>query len=237
MHADFEDSDSLVAALRGARALFLMSTPFGTDTETETRQGIAAVDAAVAAGIEQLVFTSVAHADRATGVPHFDSKYLIEQHLAATELNWTVLAPGKFMDNYRAGHAFDLLRDGRLAQPLLPDSSVAYICAADIAAMAALALTDPTRMTNRRIDIAGCIVTPLEEAVAFTNIVGHQVTFEAVPHEMALRWGYDLATMFAYFRSPGLDVDVDALHAEFPEIAWHDFDQWLATEDWSLAHA
>lgn len=234
-YADFDDSASLDAALGGCRAAFLVTTPFGTDTETETRQGIAAVDAAVRVGVDQLVFSSVAHADRFTGVPHFDSKYLIEQHLADTELNWTVLGPGKFMDNYLSAHAVERLRQGILALPLLPDRPVAYICAADIASMAAVALAEPNRLTHRRIDIAGCAPTPLDEAAAFTDVVGHPITFHQVPHEQALNYGADLAAMFAYFREPGLDVDITTLHTEFPEIGWHTFPDWLATRNWSAA--
>jgi uncharacterized protein YbjT (DUF2867 family) len=212
-----------------------MSTPFGTGHATETRQAIAVIDAAVRAGVPQLVFSSVAHADRATGIPHFDSKYLVEQHLTTTTLNWTVIGPGKFMDNYLSDYASRLLRDGRLTLPLTPNQPVAYICAADIAAMAALAIAEPNRMSRRRIDIAGCEITPIEEAAAFAAILGHTVTFEQVPHEQAVKYGADLAAMFAYFRTPGLDVNTAALRAEFPEIGWHTFSQWLETCDWSAA--
>ncbi len=41
--------------------------------DAETRQGVAAADAAKAAGVH-LVFTSVGSANRRTGVPHFDSE-------------------------------------------------------------------------------------------------------------------------------------------------------------------
>ncbi|MEU2794663.1 NmrA family NAD(P)-binding protein [Streptomyces sp. NPDC007100] len=48
-HADFDDRASLGAALCGADSLFAVTTPFGTDTTTETRQGKVLVDAAAAA--------------------------------------------------------------------------------------------------------------------------------------------------------------------------------------------
>jgi len=76
VYADFDDQPSLEAAFRGSPAVFLMGTPFATDVDTELKQGVTAVDAAVTAGVPHLVFSSVAHADRATGVPHFDSKHV-----------------------------------------------------------------------------------------------------------------------------------------------------------------
>jgi uncharacterized protein YbjT (DUF2867 family) len=58
-------------ALEGATSLFAMTTSFGGDADI--RQGIAAADAAKAAGAH-LVFTSIGSANRQTGIPHFDNK-------------------------------------------------------------------------------------------------------------------------------------------------------------------
>ena len=69
--ASLEDTAAITKALKGAPSFFAMTTPFG-GTDTETRQGIAAADAAKTAGVH-LVFTSVGSANRQTGVPHFDS--------------------------------------------------------------------------------------------------------------------------------------------------------------------
>jgi uncharacterized protein YbjT (DUF2867 family) len=234
-HADFDDRSSLEAALRGARAAFLMSTPFGTDVDTEIRQGVTAVDAAALVGVPHLVFSSVAHADRATGVPHFDSKHAIERHLSASGLDWTVLGPAKFLDNFTGGWAASQLRQGTLALPLSPDRPLAVICARDIAAMAALALTEPERLRGQRIDIAGQMLTPLEMAEAFTAAVGHPITFRQVPENIALSYGADLHAMFRYFDTVGLDVDVEALHGGFPDVGWHTMRQWLNTQEWSAA--
>lgn len=46
------------------------------------------------------VFASVGAADKDTDVPHFDSKMRIEEHLAASGLDYTVLRPTGFMENF-----------------------------------------------------------------------------------------------------------------------------------------
>ncbi|GAA4028547.1 NmrA/HSCARG family protein [Allokutzneria multivorans] len=224
VRADFDDPVSLDAALSGCRALFLMSTPFGTDAANEIRQGVAAIDAAVRADVQHVVFSSVAHADRGTGVPHFDSKYEIEQYLARAGLAWTVLGPAKFMDNYATGWAASLLSEGRLVLPLSADRSIALVCAADIAGMAALAMAEPERFAGVRVDIAGDQRTPVEQAESFAAVLGRPVAFERVE---ARGYGDDLAAMFDYFDTVGLDVDTAALRAEYPEVGWRTFDQWL----------
>src|SRR5438045_3946848 len=68
--ASLEDTAALIKALEGATSLFAMTTPFEKGTAAETRQGVSAADAARAAGVH-LVYTSVASADRQTGIPHF----------------------------------------------------------------------------------------------------------------------------------------------------------------------
>jgi len=95
--ASLEDTAALTQALEGATSLFAMTTPSG-GTDAETRQGIAAADAAKAAGVH-LVFTSVGSANRQTGVPHFDSKYEVEKHIAKLGVRATILAPVAFMEN------------------------------------------------------------------------------------------------------------------------------------------
>jgi uncharacterized protein YbjT (DUF2867 family) len=102
VRASLEDTAALAKALEGATSLFAMTTPFEGGTHAETRQGMSAADAARAAGVH-LVFSSVGSANRQTGVPHFDSKYVIEEHIARIGVRATVLAPVYFMENLYFG--------------------------------------------------------------------------------------------------------------------------------------
>src|SRR5258708_23986849 len=96
--ASLEDTAAITKALEGATSLFAMTTPYEGGTQAETRQGISAADAAKAAGVH-LVFTSAGSANRQTGIPHFDSKYEVEEHIAKIGVRATVLAPVYFMEN------------------------------------------------------------------------------------------------------------------------------------------
>src|SRR5258705_9756804 len=95
--ASLEDTAAIMKALEGATSLFAMTVP-SVGTDAETRQGIAAAAAAKAAGVH-LVFTSVGNANRQTGIPHFDSKYEVEKHIAKIGVRATILAPVAFMEN------------------------------------------------------------------------------------------------------------------------------------------
>ncbi|MFF0433324.1 NmrA family NAD(P)-binding protein [Streptomyces sp. NPDC004327] len=235
--ADFDDRASLDDALAGADALFAVTTPFGTDTATETRQGAALVDAAAAAGVGHTVFTSAAHADRDTGVPHYDSKHLIERHLRATAaasgMAWTVIAPAAFMDNYTAGWTLEALRDGTFAWPMAADVPLTLIPADDIGAFAALTLRRREEFAGRRIDIASDELTPDAIARALAAASGRPVAHHEVPLHVVRRHSADLAAMFTYFADHGLDVDVAGLRHSYPEVGWQRFGEWAARQDWS----
>ncbi|AKJ12292.1 NmrA family protein [Streptomyces incarnatus] len=231
-HADFDDRASLDAALTGADALFAVTTPFGTDTDTEVRQGRALVDAAAAARLGHVVLTSAAHADRGTGVPHYDSKYEVERHLRASGVPWTVIAPAAFMDNYATGWTLSGLREGVFGWPMPAGRPFALIPATDIGAFAALALERRADFTGRRIDIASDTCTPEQIAAALTTATGRPVTHHEVPLDTVRTHSTDLAAMFAYFTTTGLDVDTPTLHRTHPEITWHTFADWAAGEDW-----
>src|SRR6202790_4792971 len=130
--ASLEDTAAIIKALEGATSLFAMTTPFG-GTEAEIRQGVATADAAKAAGVH-LVFTSVGSANRQTGVPHFDSKYEVEKHIAKIGVRATILAPVSFMENLY--FIKEQLAKGTYAAALPPTRALAQVAVADIGAVA-----------------------------------------------------------------------------------------------------
>ncbi|PJJ00194.1 uncharacterized protein YbjT (DUF2867 family) [Streptomyces sp. 2333.5] len=238
-HADFDNRPSLEAALAGADSLFAVTTPFGTDTATEVRQGKALVDATAEARLGHIVFTSAAHADRRTGVPHYESKRLVERNLRAAGVPWTVIAPAAFMDNYASGWTLDGLRDGTFAWPMPADRPLTLIPAADIGAFAALALQRRDDFAGHRIDIASDECTPGQMAQILATALGLPVAHQEVPLAYVRSRSADLAAMFEYFTTVGLDVDVTGLRRDYPEVSWHSFTDWAVAQDWPalLSHA
>src|ERR1700757_3687965 len=152
VRASLEDTAALTKALEGATSLFAMTTPFGGGPQAETRQGISAADAAKAAGVH-LVFTSVGSANRQTGVPHFDSKYEVEKHIASIGVRATILAPVFFMENLYFGK--EQLVKGIYASALPPTRQLAQVAVADIGAVAVRLLEDPGRFAGKRFDLGG----------------------------------------------------------------------------------
>src|SRR4029078_12813876 len=169
VRASLEDTAALTKALEGATSLFAMTTPFEEGTQAETRQGMSAADAAKAAGVH-LVFTSVGSANRQAGVPHFDSKYEVEKHIAKIAVRATVLAPVYFMENLHFGK--EQLAKGIYAAPLPPTRGLGQVAVADIGAVAVRLLEDPGRFVGKRFDLGGDELTGNDVLAILSRVIG-----------------------------------------------------------------
>lgn len=226
-----DDGEALAGALGGVDTVFAMTTPFEAGMEAETRQGITVADAAKAAGVE-LVYTSVGSADRKTGIPHFESKYLVEQHIRKIGVPAAIIAPVYFMDNATA-YTRDQLKAGVYATPLPPDLKLAQIAVADIASFAVVAIENPERFRGKRFDIAGDEVSGLDAVEILSRVSGRKFSYFQVPMETVReRMGEDTALMYEWFVRAGYQVDTAGLRREFPEVGWHTFEDWGRAQDW-----
>src|SRR5712671_3726409 len=228
--ASLEDTAAITRALEGATSLFAMTTPFGGGTDAEIRQGVAAADAAKAAGVH-LVFTSVNSANRKTGVPHFDSKYEVEKHIAKIGVRATILAPAFFMDNLYYGN--EQLAKGIYAVALPPTRTLAQVAVADIGAVAVRVLEDAGRFTGKRFDLAGDELTGNDIVATLSRATGRAFAYQQIPIDVIRQgMGEDGVRMYEWFDRVGYAVDRAALRREFPDVAFRDFESWAKTQDW-----
>ena len=228
--ASLEDTAAVTKALEGATSLFAMTTPSG-GTDAETRQGIAAADAAKAAGVH-LVFTSVGNANRRTGIPHVDSKYEVEKHIAKVGVRTTILAPVSFMENLY--FVKEQLAKGIYAAALPPTRALAQVAVADIGAVAVRVLEDPDRFTDKRLDLASDELSGNDALAILSRVTGRPFSYYQVPLDVIRqRPGEDAVRMYEWFDRVGFAVDRAALRREFPDVAFHDFESWAKTQDWN----
>jgi uncharacterized protein YbjT (DUF2867 family) len=231
MPGDLDDGEAVRRALDGVDAVFLITTPFERGTETEMRQAFTVVDAARAAGVF-VVYTSVANADRATGIPHFESKFAVEERVRATGVDATILAPAYFMDNL--GFAVPQLRQGVYGSPLSPSRPLMQVAVSDIGATAAAVLADRSRHIGQRYDLAGDELTAQEEATILSAVTGRNIQYVNVPLA-AIRqsMGEDGVKMYEWFEHTGYSIDRDALRRTFPDVPWLSFRAWAEGQDWA----
>src|SRR6476661_294362 len=220
---DFIDRDSLVRAARDVDAVYAMSTPYEHGAEKEIAQGITLADAAKSAGVAHFVYSSVASANRATGISHFDGKYAVEKHLHASGVPYTVVAPVFFMENLLQPWTLSSLRQGKLAMAMPASRSLQQITVADIGAFVAAVIERSDTVFGRRFDIAGDELTGEEVTSMLSKVTGREVHYEGFPPDVLRAQSEDMALMFEWFDSTGYAADIDGMRRDFPGVKWHTF--------------
>lgn len=229
----FENKASLEQTLAGAEIVFAMSTPFEGGPETETTQGIALADAAKEAGVRHFVFTSVASADKGTGVPHFDSKFKVEEHLSRIGIPFTIIAPVFFMENLVSPWSLPALKEGKWTFGLPASRRLQQIAVADIASFAALVMEKRDAFLGRRIDIASDELTGAEAAGILSRVSGRTIEYIQQPMEQIRAMSEDFARMVEWFDRVGYRADIPMLRKSHPQISWHSFEAWAEGQDWN----
>ena len=221
----------LQAALRGVHGVFAMSTPFEAGMDQEVRQGIMMADAAKQAGIAHYVYTSVGSAHRNTGIPHFETKWKVEQHIRQIGLPATVLRPVWFMENFTTFSKPSA--EGILMMPMRADKKLAMVALRDIGEFGAAAFMRPNDFLGQAIDLAGDELTMPDVAAHLSKVTGRSIQFQGLPLEQAeAAMGHDLATMFRWFNEVGYQINVAALKQTFG-IPLTTFAEWIKMVDWA----
>ncbi|KZT56928.1 NAD(P)-binding protein [Calocera cornea HHB12733] len=231
VRGDLYDAASLRSALEGCDRAFLVTQfegPKGTAGEVES--GKLFVDCAKAAGVKQLVFSSVGNADTHTGVPHFESKRRIEEHLLASGLEgWTILRPVVYMDNLPSQPGVQRAVALRAFTHLLAGKSLKLVAVEDIGWFAARALEEPGEWKGKELTLAGDDLTVERMRDAWARAQGSRPVVAPVPGSLLniVLPGY-YAKMFKFFREKGYDADIPTLREMHPGILT--FEQWVRAQ-------
>jgi uncharacterized protein YbjT (DUF2867 family) len=229
---DLEDRASIERVLDGVHGVFSVQQFWEVGVEGEVRQGVQLADAAKAAGVEHIIYSSVGSAHRDTGIPHFDSKFEVEEHVRASGVPYTVIRPVFFMQNWEFMR--EPILGGTLPQPLDPDKPFQMIDSWDIGVFAAMALEDPDKWIGRDVDLAGDELTMPEIAGTFSRVIGRDVDYFQVPWEgFEEQMGEEYAVMYRWFNDYGYEADIAGLREEHPGLV--SLEQYLRAHGWETA--
>jgi uncharacterized protein YbjT (DUF2867 family) len=228
VRGDLSERASLDAALSGAYGAFSMATPFEQGMDAEVVQGKTLGDAAKAAGVQHYVYSSVGGAERQSGVPHFDTKWQVEEHLRSLDLPLTIVRPVYFFENF-GGWGLQPNEGGEgytLAMPLAPETTLQSVAVDDIGAFVAKAFAMASESAGREFELAGDELSLAGYAAAIGRDLGAPVGYFQVPWEAIKAQSEDIYLMYRYFEREGYQADIAALRAEYPGLKT--FEQWLA---------
>jgi len=180
-HADFEAPASLPDAFAGADRMLLVSTDALGTPGRRLAQHRAAIDAAVQAGVQHIVYTSMPNPGSDSPISFAPDHRGTEEALKASGLGYTILRNNWYTDLLLAGVSA-ALASGQLVGAA-GDGGAAYITRDDCARAAAAALRS-TETASRTLNITGpAVVGYAEIAAILSEIGGKPVTY--VPVEPA----------------------------------------------------
>jgi NAD(P)H dehydrogenase (quinone) len=168
---DFTQPDSLAVAYQGGTRMLLISINGGGGQRPELHK--VAIDAAVAAGVKQIAYTSYVNADRFTTSIIAGDHRRTERYLQESGVAWTLLRNQIYADGL-PDQAAQIVRDGKLVTTT-PDARVAYVTREDCAAAAAAVLATPGH-DNKAYNITGPdAIGPAEIVALASQISGKKV--------------------------------------------------------------
>jgi uncharacterized protein YbjT (DUF2867 family) len=215
LRGDMTDRASLREAMKGVHGVYSVQANAGVDGEI--RQGKLVADVAAECGVTHFVYSSVGGAERSSGVPHFESKWQIEEHIRNLGLATTILRPVTFMDNLAKGP----MRAGMLSmmKTFVPDiRPLQLIAVRDTGGFAALAFDRPQEFVGQAIELAGDALTRQQIIMALKSAGLSPAISVRLPTVLTRRMPEDLRLMFNWFAEHGYQADIPKLRARRPEL-------------------
>jgi uncharacterized protein YbjT (DUF2867 family) len=176
VEGDFDDPDSLRRALDGAERAFLLTN----SSERAEAQQLAFVEAAARAGVGQVVKLSQLAAAADSPVRFLRYHAAVEAALRDSGVDWTFVRPNLILQAYLP--FAPMIAQGVLQAPI-DEAAVSVVDARDIAALAAVALTEDGHAGATYTVTGPAAVTHAEIAAALGEAAGHPVEFGSVAAE------------------------------------------------------
>jgi uncharacterized protein YbjT (DUF2867 family) len=220
VRADMADHASLERAFAGADGVFSVQNPHISGFGAEIEQGRTVADAAKAAGVKHVVYGAAGIGSR-TGVPSWDTKVAVEEHIASLGLPATVLRPMAFMELMTDKAYYPQVSIWHVMRKLLGDDvGVPWLAVDDVGAVAAAVFADRERFVGQSIQLGADVRTMGEVHALWIDTFGRPPSKFPMPlflfQRIAGAAGKDLPKMYGWLKTGTLPDAVGATRAVHP---------------------
>ena len=188
--ADMSSQDAVAPALKDAHTVFLVTNFWESlSKDVEVGHGKTVTDAAKAAGVQHLIFSSLLNVSkitkgRFTNVKHFDGKAEVEDYIRASGIPCTFVLAGAFMQNFFQ-QIITKNEDGSytVAMPCHPTKAQfpMFDAAGDTGKFVKAAIKN--KPSGRRILAATNYMNPEEITKEFGEVMGKPASYYQLPAE------------------------------------------------------
>ena len=165
----YGDSDSMTAALRGVQTLFLVS---GREDADRLRQHFSAVDSALAAGVERIVYLSFLSAAPDASFTLARQHFHTEEHIRASGAAFTFLRSGLYAD-----FVPNLFGEDGVVRGPAGSGRTSYVTRDDIADVATVVLTSTGHEGQTYNNTGAEALTLAETAALLAEFVGRPLSY------------------------------------------------------------
>ncbi|MHA6248200.1 NmrA/HSCARG family protein [Pontibacter sp. CAU 1760] len=219
--ADIDDKESIIRVLRGAYGAYFVTFFWAHfSPEQEYKEAKRMAEAAKETGLQHAIWSTLEDtrqwvpldSDRMPTlqgkykVPHFDAKGAADHFFTELGVPTTFLRASFYWDNFiNFGLGPKKSPNGKLTLSLpIGEKKMAGIAAEDIGKCAYGIFKRGTELVGKTVGVAGEHLSGSEMAAAFSNALGQEVTYNAIPPETFRNLGFpgadDLGNMFQFYR-------------------------------------
>lgn len=233
---DYVQPETVAAALSEVDGLFLVAPPLDPEAPAKLNP---VIDRARAAGVRHIVLNSALGVDQNDAAP----LRVIEKHLVAAGLDYTILRPNFFMENFSSGFLAPMITQGGIFLAA-GDAGTSFISVEDIAAVAAAAFEK--ELFGAEFNLTGPVALDHAQVThIISEVCGRKIQYHALSEEAMLQGARDqgmpegavqyMGALYGAVRSGWLAAvtdDVEKVTGR-PPMSFGDFAQKHAA-DWKL---
>jgi uncharacterized protein YbjT (DUF2867 family) len=227
VQGDLNDPGTYRKHLKDVDGIFSVLA-FENGTGKEIKQGVDLANVAKEYGIRQFLYSSVTGADMNTGIPHWESKYKIENHIRQIGLPYTIIRPASLFENFLIPQVKSRILKGKLASPVNKNIIQQFISSKDIGEISAGIFMNPGKYSDKTITIAAQELDMAEISNIFSKVLVKEIKYQKLPGLITrLVMGKDLHKMFKWINEHDVVFlkDLTGFRKEFPNLT--QLDKWI----------
>jgi uncharacterized protein YbjT (DUF2867 family) len=221
VQGDMADPASLGPVFAGAYGVYSVQNTMLSGVQGEIQQGKNVAEAARQANVQHIVYGSAGTGARNTGVPSWDSKIAVEDHMKALGLPLTILRPMAFMELMTDAKFFPQMSTWQVMPALMGrERPLPWLTAGDLGIIAAKAFAEPARFIGLDQTLASDVQTLDQCRALYSAELGKQPPRFPIPPAIFKRFGFvgqDLSLLWRWLRDNEVPLHTGPTLAIYPE--------------------
>jgi len=237
---DLDDEASLRSACQGIRCMYVHGTSVDAAAAdpVEVHRAERLARAARDSGVGYIVYQSAGGADRDTGLPHMEQKFMVEELFRRSKIPCTMLRATLFMEELWKKYTRPAILKGTFQFAMPPTNTQQFVSCRDMGFAAATVLKRAKEFEGRSIELAADEMQWQQVAEAFS--ANQQAAgLPAVQYKEAgfvtenIFWliSDDLWNIIMFYRHRGYEANVEECKKLFPGLT--SFQDFLKLTKWA----